>query len=384
MKEPVAKLKCTSCGHVEYGMTSKSVGETLSNNCYRCHGDMTVEDRGELPKEFNKIGELVSDEFHIWDFRMTSKKLEFLIESDAPKEPFSNLLSELREMGYIAALRSNNGDLGIVIQKSPEPDESNVWLNVILFLGTVVTTFLFAGYFLLYNDYFYAALFSASLLTILVSHELGHKMITWKYKVSASLPYFIPAPTLIGTLGAIIKTKSPIPSKKALVEMGASGPVIGFLISLPIAAIGLALSEPVGGEILKSIPPPLIFTILGNLILEDFSTNLSLHPLAFAGLIGIFVTWLNLMPAGQLDGGHVTRGLLNEEKHFFLGRIIGFTLVLMGFIWIIFLFWGLLVLFIFGKPHSGALDDVTDLPEKHKLIAFFALIIFILCLPLPI
>lgn len=384
MKQPVARLECASCGRTEYKMTAKPVGEEIPDSCSRCHGDMIVKERGELPDQLNMVGSLVNKNFYVWDFSMTPQRMEFSVESDDPKESFSNLLGKLDKKGYVAVMRERDEELGLAIRKKPKIEKGRIWVNVVLFLATIGTTFGIAGYLFLYQDFLSAGLFSSSLLLILGSHELGHKITAQEHRIHASLPYFIPAPTIIGTFGAIIKTKSPIPSKEALVEMGANGPVLGFAIALPIALIGLLLSEPTGGEILQTIPPPLIFTILGTLTIGSVSNTLSLHPLAFASLIGFFVTWLNLMPAGQLDGGHVTRGLLSKESHFFLGRMIGFTLILMGFVWILFLFWGFLILFVFGKPHSGALDDVSELSKKQKVLAFGALTIFILCLPIPI
>lgn len=384
MKQPVARLECASCGHTEYRMSAKPVGEEAPNSCSRCHGDMIVKERDELPGRLDMVGSLVNENFYVWDFSMASKRMEFLVESEDPKESFSNLLSELDEKGYVATMHEHGEELGLAIQKKPEIEKGRIWVNIALFLATIGTTFGVAGYLFLYQDFLSAALFSSSLLLILGSHELGHKITAQEHGVHASLPYFIPAPTIIGTFGAVIKTKSPIPSKEALVEMGANGPVLGFIIALPIALVGLLLSKPTGGTILQTIPPPLIFTILGTLTIGSVPNTLSLHPLAFASLIGFFVTWLNLMPAGQLDGGHVTRGLLNKKNHFFLSRIIGFILILMGFVWILFLFWGLLILFLFGTPHSGALNDVSELSRKQKLLAFGALTIFILCLPIPI
>jgi membrane-associated protease RseP (regulator of RpoE activity) len=110
---------------------------------------------------------------------------------------------------------------------------------------------------------------------------------------------------------------------------------------------------------------------------------MNLHPLAFAGLIGLFVTWLNLIPAGQLDGGHVARGLMNTNRHYQLTKWMGIGLMVLGMFWLPLLMWGILIFIIFRKPHMGALDDLSPLSRRQKLLAAAAFTVFILCLPIP-
>jgi Zn-dependent protease/DNA-directed RNA polymerase subunit RPC12/RpoP len=379
MKRPVAKYKCERCGHEEHRMSARSVDETAPGECPRCGGDLRVVARDKRPTELSKIEELVSKRFDIIDFSFGRGRGEFLVEARDPKKSFSKVLGDLRKRGYLAAMREQDGELGLAVIKAPVVEKSNPMINVILILATLGTTFL-AGY-LLRNNFLDAALFSSALMVILGAHELGHKITTWRHGVAATLPYFIPAPTLIGTFGAVIKVKSPIPTKEALVEMGASGPLLGFAFAIPITLVGLSLSEPTGGF---ALPMPILFALMGFGTFGHFPGALNPHPLAFAGWIGMLVTWLNLIPAGQLDGGHVARGLLSRKRHYQLTRAIGFSLVLLGFLMPLFLLWGILILIIFGTPHGGALNDVSKLSRRQKTLAVAALIVFVLCLPIPL
>jgi len=170
--------------------------------------------------------------------------------------------------------------------------------------------------------------------------------------------------------------------------LGASGPLIGFIFAIPITIVGLSFSQSTGGTILgmkifETIPTPLIFTLIGSSIFGHFPTTLDPHPLAWAGFIGLLVTWLNLLPTGQLDGGHVARSLMSQDRHFILTRAIGFSLLPLGFVWGGFLILALLILFVVGGPHPGSLNNVSELARKHKILAVVTLIVFILCLPIP-
>lgn len=383
IERPAAKYKCERCGYVEYRMSTRSVGEVVLEDCPRCNGNMKVIESGKLPPRFVVVEKLVCKRFEILDFTLSRSKMKFLVDARDPKKSFMDLLRELKQHGYLTAMREREHELDLVVAKAPPIEGGNVRINIILLLATIGTTFA-AGYFLLEN-LLDAALYSSALLIILGSHELGHKITAWRHDVAATWPYFIPIPPpFIGTMGAIIKIKSPIPSKEALVEMGVSGPLFGFLFALPLLTVGLTLSSPTGGEMFQFIPPPLLFALLSSLTFGHFPTALKPHPLAFAGLIGLFITWLNLTPAGQLDGGHVARGLFSKQKHYLLTRALGFTLVLLGFFWPLFLIWGLFILLAFGTPHRGALNDASKLAQRQKILAVIALVVFILCLPIPL
>lgn len=391
METPVSKFECLACGYTDYRMSNKPEGELIFEGCPRCHGDMVVKGKDELPEKLEKIGESVEGHFQLLDFVISSDEMEFLVEEENQKEAFKKLLSNLEDLGYIAKMERGDEGLQISVRPAPEIKESNIMINIVLLLATIGTTFGVAGYWYLYGNVLEAALFSSSLLTILGAHELAHKASSWKYGVEASWPYFIPVPIpLIGTLGAVIKNKSPIPSKEALVSIGASGPIIGFIFAVPITILGFSFPQNTGSflqgieGIFQVIPTPLILLAIGKFFGYNITT-LSPHPLVWAGFIGFLVTWLNLLPTGQLDGGHVARSFLSQENHFLLTRIIGFTLLFLGlFIWPAFLIFGLLILFLIGKPHPGALDNVSDLAGGQKTLAFVTMFVFILTLPIPL
>lgn len=391
MKLPVAKHECIACGYTDYRMSNKPVDDLIPEACPRCEGDMVIQSKGKAPEKLEKAAESVNEHFEIWDFQMSTENMKFIVENKNQKDSFSKLLEKLKEIGYIARIEEKNDETNILVQESPEIEESNIWINILLLIGTIGTTFGVAGYWGLYDgNILKAALFSSSLLTILGAHEMGHKIQTWRNNVDASWPYFLPVPhPLIGTFGAVIKNKSPIPSKEGLAEIGATGPLLGFIFAIPITIVGLNFSQPFGGEIwgvkiFQEIPIPMIYAIIGRFTFGEFPMSLSPHPLAWAGFIGFLVTWLNLLPTGQLDGGHIARSLLSKERHYLLTRVIGFTLLGLSIFWPGFLILSLLILFVVGKPHPGALDDVSELRGNGKIIGLAGLAVFVLTLPLPL
>jgi len=231
--------------------------------------------------------------------------------------------------------------------------------------------------------------FSFTLMFILLSHELGHYFASKYHKVEVTPPYFIPAPSLIGTFGAFIKIKSPMPDNKVLFDVGVAGPLTGIIVSLPILIYGLShshlmvISAPVKGLVLGDC---LLFKFLTWLIWGNLKENIHivLHPTAFAGWLGLFVTALNLMPVGQLDGGHISYALFGENKHAILSRVIVFLLGLIGvFIWHGWLFWGGLLLLL-GLRHPMPIDPFSQLDKKRKILGYLAFFIFFLCFtPMP-
>ncbi len=390
MDKPVAEHECLSCGHSDYRMSTSPLHDLVVEACPKCNGDMVIQSRNNLPSKFKKIINIIGEDFHICDFQISEENMNFSVEREREKNYFSNILEKLQEMDYLVRLDEKNNEINIAIQKMPEVEKSNIWINIILFLATIGTTFGVAGYWYLYDgNILKAALFSGSLLTILGAHELGHKIQTWRNNVKASWPYFLPIPhPLLGTFGAVIKNKTPIPSRDGLAEIGATGPVLGFLFALPMVIIGLNFSQPFGAgvfqEVFQGLPTPLIFILIGEAIFGEFPQHLSPHPLAWAGFIGIFVTWLNLIPTGQLDGGHIARSFMNQKNHYLLTRGIGFGLLFFSLIWPGFLILALLILFFVGRPHPGALDEISEMSRKGKLWAIFGLIIFILSIPIPL
>lgn len=229
--------------------------------------------------------------------------------------------------------------------------------------------------------------FSATLLGILLAHELGHYFTCRYYGISVTYPYFIPAPTLIGTLGAFIRIKSPIVNRRELFDVGISGPIAGFVLAIPAIILAIFLSK--GGMPVTtpdSISPgnPLVVILLTHLFRSGISpSEIILHPVGCAAWVGLFATALNLLPVGQLDGGHILFSVLGDK-----GRNIsrGFILALLPlgyFCWYGWIAWAV-VLFFLGLRHPVLVEPAGPLGRKRKILAFVAALILVLSfLPAP-
>ncbi|MBN2244536.1 MAG: site-2 protease family protein, partial [Candidatus Aminicenantes bacterium] len=280
-----------------------------------------------------------------------------------------------------------------------------IWVNVLLFLITVVTTYFF-GLSWSVNYYYTEVLISneeytlgpevftdpkvlslsfiyvVALLGILLAHEMGHYLACRYYHVDATLPYFIPAPTIIGTMGAFIKIRSPITQKRQLFDIGIAGPLAGFVLAVPCVIYGLYHSKlvpplPAEGSIVFG--EPLLLVLIGNMIFSGSpeTFDLILHPVAFAGWVGMLVTALNLFPISQLDGGHVAYAVIGKKAKI-LARIVFYAFLIMGVVfWIGWFIWALIIFFI-GMRHPRIYDEEIPLSPARKWIAVLAVIIFIL------
>jgi membrane-associated protease RseP (regulator of RpoE activity) len=240
-------------------------------------------------------------------------------------------------------------------------------------------------------------MFSGALLAILTAHESGHYIACRRYGVEATLPFFIPAPPLFlaGTFGAFIKIRSPIPTRRALFDIGVAGPLAGFIVALPIAALGILTAQhttielvPGDGQLII-FGDPLLLQLMARALGSDL--NIQLNPFFFAAWIGLLVTSLNLMPVGQLDGGHATFALFGKRLHAWLGRIafISMTvLAILGWVWYSspsgFLY-AVLLAVILRVRHPQVMDESEPLDRPRRLVAILTLLVFILSfLPFPI
>lgn len=235
--------------------------------------------------------------------------------------------------------------------------------------------------------------FSVSLLAILLAHEFGHYIAARIYKVKTSLPYFIPLPVLspAGTLGAVIKMQSPLPTQKAIFDIGVAGPLAGFAVIVPVLILGLLTMQPApaGGVPEFIFADPLLARLLGAVLGVDPAAG-NLNSFYGAAWIGLLVTSLNLLPASQLDGGHAVYAALGEKSHFWIGRLT-FVVMLIFTVVGYQLFGtpsGLLFLILLGfllrLPHPEPLFN-DPLDAKRKLIAVVTLIVFVLSfMPFPI
>ncbi len=229
--------------------------------------------------------------------------------------------------------------------------------------------------------------YSLPLMAILLSHEMGHFLTATYYGIECTPPYFIPAPTLIGTFGAFIKIKSPFLSKKELFDVGIGGPLAGFVVAVPVLIIGVLLSKP-APEILNTegvitFGEPLLYKIIVFLKYGTTDIDLLLHPTGFAGWIGLLVTALNLLPVSQLDGGHISYAVFGR-KSFYIAYMLGATLVILSFFYNGWIVW-LVLLIILGLKHPRFFFENEPLDRKRKILAVVALIIFILSfIPIPV
>ena len=259
------------------------------------------------------------------------------------------------------------------------PTPGGWWLFSLLLSATLVTTFLSGGF-----------LFSISLVFILGAHEFGHYWASRRNGVRSTLPYFIPAPPVFiaGTFGAFIQIKQVIPNRRVLMEIGSAGPIAGFIVALPTLIYGLSLStvSPALGIEGVNFGSSLVLNLCSEWVLgvnpQSPDLNINLHPIAFAGWIGMFVTALNLIPIGQLDGGHIIFALF-PNKHGLLGRIFYVALFPLGYFWSGWFFWAVMIALV-GFKTAPLVDEKEDLSHREKLLGLVSIAIFLVTfIPVP-
>jgi membrane-associated protease RseP (regulator of RpoE activity) len=261
-----------------------------------------------------------------------------------------------------------------------------VFLHIILFLLTIGSTIFVGSQLFGFTGGF---LYSLAIMTILLAHEMGHYIMTRKYGIPSTLPFFIPFPMEpFGTFGAVIKMKGMIINKQVLFDVGAAGPLCGFIVALPFIIAGMLLSKVqvvIGGLNFDQLGKPLLLIILQNILVGEIPRGLNLapHPFIYAGWVGLFVTALNLLPVGQLDGGHIVYSVFGNKSK----MVSWITIVLLAALAIFYNpGWLTLVilLLIFGRRHPQPFDTETSLDNKRKVIACIVLAIFILSfIPAP-
>jgi membrane-associated protease RseP (regulator of RpoE activity) len=296
----------------------------------------------------------------------------------------SKLVERLRPLGLIPQLRREGTAASLIIVPARSPGRSKRLVNLVLFLLTIATTLVAGAAAAGVNPFterwgILAGIpFSASLLTILGAHEFGHYLTCRRHRVAATLPYFIPSPfPLLGTFGAVIRIKSPIPSRRALLEIGLAGPLAGLAFAVPVAYVGLRLSHSVEvNDIAQgaiTFGNSLLFSLLSRLAHGPLGEgqDIMLHPLALAGWVGLYVTALNLLPGGQLDGGHIAYALFGRW-HMAVGAATLVLLLVLGMlvsqVWLVI---GILLI-VMGLRHPPPLDDITTLDGRQRVWALVA------------
>ncbi len=303
----------------------------------------------------------------------------------------SGIKTRLNRLGFDVTINEDLYGLIVVVKKSK--NNRVPYLNIILFFTTLVTMF-FAPVLLSFNfEYFdqpgayqERLEFTLALMAILLFHEFGHYLVGRWRGVFMSLPYFIPAPNIVGTFGAIIKSKSPFTNRRDLMEVGATGPIAGFVVSVILLCFGLQNSEIIlsSSEAGMILGDSLLIKFLSWLIIGPIPEgyDFMLSPAAFAAWVGLLVTMINLLPLGQLDGGHILYALLGQKQRL-VGRIFLPVMIVLGFWWPGWWLFGALV-FMFGINHPPTMNDSIKLPRHAKIIGYCALIIFIISfIPVP-
>jgi membrane-associated protease RseP (regulator of RpoE activity) len=236
--------------------------------------------------------------------------------------------------------------------------------------------------------------YGLALMVILGTHELGHYLMARRYHIQATLPYFIPVPFFLGTFGALIQLRSPVPHRRALFDVGVTGPLAGLVVTVPILLWGLAHSTviplPAEASLLnfEALDPTrsVILALLSKLALGaqlQAGQALRLHPVAVAGCLGLVLTALNLMPVGQLDGGHVVHAMYGQRMGALIGQISRFLVLVLALVHQEFFLWAILLFFI-PVVDEPALNDVSELDQRRDLIGLLALaLLLMIVLPAP-
>ncbi|MEM2117871.1 MAG: site-2 protease family protein [Candidatus Bathyarchaeia archaeon] len=337
---------------------------------------------------FEQITALVTAEFQVEEALIEHNvPTYFLKQPQETKNAFLRLLDNLEKINLIAILRKRDGKIVLKVVQKPPTKPSNILLNWLLFFATIGTTFA-TGYLIspaMINPFISGATFTVAIMAVLGAHEMGHKLTANKRKVESSPPYFIPGPPPvgqvfgIGTFGAVIMQKSLPRNRDALFDIGINGPLIGFVITVIVTFVGLALSP-----VVYRLPEgpfgsfPILFDLIGTALnylgVYGRGNIILIHPVAFAGFIGMIVTMLNLLPAGMLDGGHIATSILGGKMRGLLNVVAIVFLVIYGYYPMAFF-----VLFLSLFKHPGPLDDVSSLSKKRKCVIPILFIVFILC-----
>ncbi len=358
-------------------------------------------------KEIEDLKRKIGRFFTVYEVRVGLDAIAFhlRVNEETLEENFESLRNMLKPE-YIPLITYEGGEHILFVTKKPKVKYKGTRVNLILLIATIITTTIagsslwlsydtvragksisdidvLASLFSPSNLFFGMLFFALPLLLILGTHEISHYLMAKKHGVAASLPFFIPMFPPLGTLGALISMREPIPNKKALIDIGAAGPIGGLMVAIPVSIIGLYLTNLYGVSATSSEPGgwmlynPLI--LMGISSMYPIESELLAHPTFFAGWVGILVTALNLLPAGQLDGGHIVRALFGRTTRY-IGIATVITMLFLGFI---FDYWGFVFLIVIvivlggGLSHPPPLNDITKLDRKRVMVGVLALVIFI-------
>lgn len=372
-----------------------------------------------LNGDFSRVLQIVSSSFTVKDFQRNARDdyVEFLIAESEVKDKFHLLLKELGKVGMVAAAKRSkyvsrlmptlstmrfSVDDGVVLTVGRMPRQKPAGkfrqsLPALFFITTVVIVF-FNGIIRsdsplavaqLQNPFLMAAIYTVSLMGILGIHELGHILANKKYGIKASWPYFIPGiPWALPTFGALIVLRNNMTNRNVMFDVGIAGPIAGLIVTVIVSIYGSSISTIITAEEAQRIeslgPLPfgesllMVATIhLTGMVVEG--TVLVASPVLFAAWFGFMITFLNLLPAWQLDGGHLVRSALGVRWH----KILTYVSIAILFVLGLYPMALLVLFFSLRAPESSPLDDVTPLSAKRKALFFVALGIAIICAPIP-
>jgi membrane-associated protease RseP (regulator of RpoE activity) len=398
------------------------------------------------PIETDRFTTIVSQVLSIQDVTTGDKTDRYLVRyrghliGDDVQAAYDRLAAEFRPLEITPLFRKEKDQHVILLLTGViRPKASKTWINIALFIATLLSMVIAGTLYTLGGIYDGSALsswqdmipyiisslgggiaFAVSLLGILLAHEFGHYLAGRYHKTHVTLPYFIPLPlSPFGTMGAFIQLKEPPKNKRILLDIGIAGPLAGLVVAIPVLLIGLSLSRV--SVIPSNLPQGAGLTIEGNSLLYLFSKllvfgqllpapesfggltpfvywvryfftgqplplggmDVILHPVAWAGWAGLLVTALNLIPAGQLDGGHVVYVLFGKKADILLPFIL-VILVLLGFFWPGWWLWAFLI-FVLGRLHAEPLDQITTLDPQRRAIAILGIVVFVLVFtPVPL
>lgn len=359
----------------------------------------------DATKEIEMVKSLVARHFPVYDVKVSYEVVQFFCRVDETtlEDHFDEMRQEMSSRGYIPMMTYEGGEHVVVVARKPHAKHRSVYVNLALFIATFATvTWVGLGYWGAYvdvpSDGYYSLdnilggvlSFTLPLMAILGAHELSHYFAARRRNVAASLPFFIPIPFIFGTWGAFISLREPVPNKKTMIEIGAAGPIGGLLMTIPLALIGLMLTESgaklvpddAGTGGLMTLQFPLLYLWINEFV--PSTGDYLLHPTAFAAWVGFFLTAINLIPAGQLDGGHISRALFGRySKYVSYAAII--ALIGLGVVfWWTWVFFALLVILL-GVTHPPPLNDITKLCSKRKMLGLLMFAILALTFaPVPI
>lgn len=373
--------------------------QKTEKSTFEIEKDKTLEEMAELfswDVFFVKRKEVARDVFIFEGNLRASPESALDILKGRFREKFGNryqllLQQDAEERPVIVAVPLKEVETGDKANNTSSP-----LINIILFLATVVTTTIAGAthygvnLFLEPSKFALGLPYAFGIMAILGIHELGHYIFARRHGIDTTLPYFIPIPFGLGTFGAVIRMRSLVKDRKALFDTGIAGPIAGLIVTIPLLYLGLKYSTVVkdGSQAGVSLSSSALLAFVSRLSLGDTvaaSHTVILHPLAFAGWLGLMVTALNLLPIGTLDGGHISHAVFGRKKAEIIAHVAFFAIIILGiFVWSGWLMWAIIVFFLSGARGLPPVNDVTELDRKRVILGAIAFVLlFLIMSPLP-